>query len=443
MVSILRKKLFSVGEWINGWNVFERLDQLHEMERWDPGRIDEFKLENLKQLAHSAYAHVPLYRQLWDKAGVHPDDIKDLDDLSGFPIITKQILREAGDLALDDRYPKKKLRKVRTTGSTGEPLTIYKDRAHQSWFIAAVFLRMKWAGWEPGDRIMGLQLSKKRTLKTRIEDRVFNIRRVPLGEFNEAFYNQFIERAILFQPAIIRTNPFLLYCLARYILKEGISDVRPKAIESSTYLLSVSYRDAIERAFGCPVFDHYGAAEMIIAHQCEKGSYHIVPTGIVEADTERQAFGDTGPQRLLLTSLTNFAMPLIRYDIADMGSMGTGTCACGKTWERLSTIYGRDTDIIRTPSGGYIYYLQICYLFNSFEGVDIFQVVQEDKSKISVYLVTNREYQRAVHEPMIIDFLSKAGGPGLDIEIKYVDSIQIPPSGKHRYIISHVKDALP
>lgn len=437
MVSGLTKRLFSVGEWINGWNVFERLDQFHEMERWDPGRIEEFKLDNLKRLAHSAYIHVPLYRQLWDKAGVHPNDIKDLDDLSGFPIITKQMLREAGDLALDDRYPKKKLRKVRTTGSTGEPLTIYKDRAHQSWFIAGVFLGLKWAGWEPGDCIMAHR-ERKPAFKEKIENLVFNYKRIPYPQLDEAYYRKFIKQAISFQSVVLRSFPFPLYCTARRLLAEQVYSIRPKAVCSTGDLLYPSYRKVIEQAFGCRVYDSYGTAEMIVAHQCEKGSLHIIPSGYVEVDRERQGLVDTEPRRILLTSLTNYAMPLIRYSIADMGSMGGDTCACGRTWKRLSTLYGRDTDIIITPSGKYLFWPHFDVLFRSFEGVDRFQAVQEEIGEIRLHLVTNQSYSREIHEPMVVDSLSKIGGPGLDIEITYVDSIPIPASGKYRYIISKV-----
>jgi phenylacetate-CoA ligase len=440
MVSALRKGLFAIGERINGWNVFERLDQFHEMERWDRGRIEEFKLDSLKRLAHSAYAHVPLYRQLWDRAAVHPEDIKDLVDLSAFPRVTKQMIREAGDLALDERYPKQKLRKIRTTGSTGEPLTIYKDKAHQSWFLAGVFLGWKWAGWKPGDGIVGREIQKT-TTKEKIEDWVFNYKRISLHEFNEVHYKEFIEKTIPFRPAIIRSNPFLLYCLAQYLLKEEIRNVRPKMVLSMAGALYPSYRETIEKAFGCRVYDSYGATEMIVAHQCEQGSYHILPSGHVEADTQGPEYGDTGLRRLLLTSLTNYAMPLIRYDIADMGRKGGGTCACGRTWEYLTTIYGRDSDIVRTPSGNCLHFTHFCTLFNSFEGVDQYRVEQEVLSKLSLYLVTNHNFLTDVHELMIMDYLSEIGGPGLDIEIRYVDSIPIPPSGEYRYIISRVADS--
>jgi phenylacetate-CoA ligase len=440
MVSVLKKGLFAIGERINGWNVFERLDQFHEMERWDPARIEEFKLDSLKRLAHSAYAHVPLYRQLWARAGVHPEDIKGLDDLSNFPIITKQMLREAGDLALDGRYSKKNLKELRTSGSTGQPLSIYQDKAQRSWFIAGIFLGWKWTGWEPGDTTMRIKVSELDTLKDKIENKVFNFQYVALPEYSEASYKRLIEQIISLQPVLIRSFPFILYCLAQYLLKEGIRDARPRMIHSFADALYPSYRQAIEEAFGCRVCDNYGAAEMIIAHQCESGCYHILPSCHVEADRERRELGDTGPRKLLLTSLTNYAMPLIRYDIADMAGMGEGPCACGRTWEYLSTIYGRDSDIIRTPSGNYIHTSNLYVLLTPLDGVSRFQAVQEDISGFSLYLVTNRAYRPGIHEPMIRQYLSKVGGPGLDIEIRYVDSIPIPPSGKFRFIISRVAD---
>lgn len=440
MVSALRRGLFAIGERINGWNVFERLDQFHEMERWDRGRIEEFRLDSLKRLAHSAYTHVPLYRQLWGKAAVHPEDIRTLDDLSRFPRVTKQMIREAGDLALDERYSKRNLKRLTTSGSTGEPLAIYKDRAHRSWFIAGVLLGWKWAGWKPGDRVTGIQLGAKPTPKERIENLVFGFERMRLRELNDAFLGRFIEKAIAFRPALIRSSPFVMYRLAQHLRSEGIHNLRPGAVSTFGAPLYPSYRETIEEVFGCRVYDSYGAAEMIVAHQCEEGSYHVLPSGLVEADSRGPKQGNTGLRRLLLTSLTNYAMPLIRYDIADMGTIGAGACACGRTWDCLSTIYGRDDDVVRTPSGNYLYWGHLGWLFTPIEGIGRFQVLQEELAKLSLYLVTNRDYRAEASEPIIMDYLSKICGPGLDIEIRYVDSIPIPPSGKYRYIISRVTD---
>ena len=70
--------------------------------------------------------------------------------------------------------------------------------------------------------------------------------------------------------------------------------------------------------------------------------------------------------------------------------------------------------------------------------VDQFQVLQDEPARITVRLATNAAFDRAAHEPRLLDRLAELGGEGVWFDFDYVDKVPVPPSGKRRYIISTV-----
>jgi phenylacetate-CoA ligase len=119
---------------------------------------------------------------------------------------------------------------------------------------------------------------------------------------------------------------------ARFVRDEGIGGIRPKGIISSAEVLTPENRELIETTFGCRVFDRYGCREVsVIASECgEHQGLHINADNLlVETVT------DQGPVRgedgeVLITDLRNFAMPLIRYRIKDVGRLLPQACGCGR-----------------------------------------------------------------------------------------------------------------
>ena len=384
-----------------------------------------------------AYTNVPFYHTLWDKAGVQPGDIQGLEDLAKFPTVTKQALVEAGSSALDQRYPKSSFVEGRSSGSTGERFVYYKNKDHHSWFIAGGFHGWTWGGWEPGDRWIRLQFRGKLSLANKIEDWAFNCLYMPIDELNDVFMTKFAEKAARFKPVILRGYAGGTYVFAKFLLQNN-NKIRPEVVVSTGDTLYPHYRETIEKAFQCPVLDTYGGEGMSVANQCREGSYHVLPSVYLEL-ADKYAEGDEQWGSILLTSLTNYAMPLIRYDIADVGVAGHGICSCGRSWDFLKKIVGRQTDIVITPSGNRL----VCHHFNNilrlFDGVDQFQVVQKEPSEITLRLATNAKYNKKIDEAHIIKSLSELVGNGFSVKIENVDSIPATESGKRRYIISAVE----
>ena len=437
-MSRYKRMIFGIGERLHGWDVIKKLHRLEEMEDWDRSQIELFQLEQLQKLTTHAYQNVPFYKDLWDRYNVHPDKIYSLEDLACFPKVTKKMLVEAGDRTLDKTQAKGSFVEGRSSGSTGEQFVYYKTISHQSWFIAGQFHGWKWAGWNIGEPWIRLQFRGNIGLRAKMEDRIFNCLYMPIDELSNDYLHKFVPKAIRFNPTMLRGYAGGTYVLSQFLLKNSAYTLSPKVVVCTGDTLYPHYRKSIESAFNCAVFDTYGGEGMSIANQCRKGSYHIVPVVYLEHEPEGPKLENSQPGRLLVTNLTNFAMPLIKYDIGDIGIMGQGTCACGREWKYLKEIVGRETDIIVTPEGRYL----VCHHFNNilrqFEGIEQFQIIQNDLRSITVNMVVNEKYEKDGSEPIIKKQLYIIGGREIDVILNYVDLILAPKSGKRRYIISKV-----
>ncbi|OGQ94538.1 MAG: hypothetical protein A2521_05040, partial [Deltaproteobacteria bacterium RIFOXYD12_FULL_57_12] len=138
---------------------------------------------------------------------------------------------------------------------------------------------------------------------------------------------------------------------------------RLKGIEAIANLLTPVMRRRAEKTFGLPIHQNYGLNEIgIVACRCpEGGRYHVnselCVTEVVDQEGRPAAPGQTG--RLLVTGLTNYAMPLVRYDTDDLVEVVAGPCPCGRTLPSFGAITGRYRRIAQLPPGTYAYYLAL------------------------------------------------------------------------------------
>ena len=219
--------------------------------------------------------------------------------------------------------------------------------------------------------------------------------------------------------------------------------LRPKAIITGGEQLYDYQRELFREVFGCETFSHYGAWEALsIACECSQHSgYHIaaenVIVEIVDDDDKPVAVGKEG--RILVTNLHNYAMPFIRYDIGDEGTLSDQACPCGRGLPLLATLSGRTCDIIFTRSGKSIPSTGLPRLFFASLGVQQYQIVQENFEKMVVKIVFDREYPQSHVDGLIGEIIRQWRpilGEDMDITVEFVD--QIPPTreGKRRVVIS-------
>jgi phenylacetate-CoA ligase len=112
-------------------------------------------------------------------------------------------------------------------------------------------------------------------------------------------------------------------------------------------------RERTRRTLGVEIADNYGTTEAFIAWQCPQGSYHInaehVLVELVDDEGHPVAPGQSG--RVIITTLENFLMPLIRYDLTDYAVAAEGTCRCGRTLPLLARVVGRKRSMFRHADG--------------------------------------------------------------------------------------------
>jgi phenylacetate-CoA ligase len=320
----------------------------------------------VQRILGHAYAKVPRYREVMENAGLSPQDIQSPDDFLRVPILTKDSLRANIERMVDPDADRAQLRKGATGGSTGEPTPYYQGSLYSKYTGAATFRNMHWTGWDFGDRIVQLwgspfDVGVGQSLRGRINRLARNTRVVPAFDMGKPAMQDYLSEIAVFRPELIIGYVDALYLLACYILEQGSTRLKPKprAVISAAGTLYDYQRLAIETAFGCKVFNRYGGREMgDIAHECEAGQgLHInEETVYVEVIRDGQPCPPGVEGELIITSLTNFDMPMIRYAVGDRGVLAEPglVCSCGRGLPLLTSVTGRVQDVIVTPAGKYI-----------------------------------------------------------------------------------------
>jgi phenylacetate-CoA ligase len=201
------------------------------------------------------------------------------------------------------------------------------------------------------------------------------------------------------------------------------------------------YRQEMEKAFGCRVTDTYGCGEGIqVAAQCGEGggAYHVfMPHVIVEVVDENGAPVPRGAQgNILLTRLDAGVMPLIRYRVGDMGRMGQAVaCPCGRGFEIMEAIDGRDTDVVITPRGNRLIVHFFTGIFEYFPSIDTFRITQDRADSIHVEIVPRPDFVPEHWERIKKQILDQ-GDPDLKIEMVLSRAIEPEASNKRRFVVS-------
>jgi phenylacetate-CoA ligase len=438
---MLRNIILPAGDVAFGQRMIQRLRFLKEAQWWDPAKLSALRNQSLKSLARIAYSEVPFYREIMDSAGVAPEDIQRPEDLRRLPIVTKSMFR-AG-------YPHKTTRKTgqktyesRSSGSTGENFAVIEDSETAGWYRASLLLALEWAGWNLGEPHLQTGMTLNRNLSRQLKDMLLRCHYVSAFDLSDSHLDECLD--ILDRNSIehLWGYPGSLYFLARRASEKGWN--RPlRSIVTWGDNLFPHYRKAIEQAFQRRVLDTYGCAEgMHIAAQCsEEDHYHVHTLDVVVEylDDEDRPVPLSQPGNLIVTRLHPGPMPLIRYRVGDMAIAGlTRICKCGRGFDLLESIQGRDTDVVLTPSGNRLIVHYFTGVLEHFTEIQSFQVVQESLESIQLRIVATENLSNELRD-RIISELKKKGAQDLEIHIEAVKEIPLPPSGKRRFVLSNLK----
>jgi phenylacetate-coenzyme A ligase PaaK-like adenylate-forming protein len=436
---LLKNFFLPAGDLAFGQKMMKRLSFLEEAQWWQRERLHSFRDQCLRDLIQVAYAEVPYYRELMDQAKLKPSDIQKASDLRKLPISTKQMLRSA----YPDRVTRNTGRKTyesRTSGSTGANFIVAEDSETAGWYRASFLLALEWAGWKIGEPHLQTGMTLNRDLPRRMKDALLSCHYVSAYDLTDSHLDVGLDILERYSIRHLWGYPGSLYYLARRAAQRGWN--RPlTTIVTWGDNLYPHYRKTIEDAFKTRVTDTYGCAEGIqIAAQCGEGStYHTHTLDVIVeyVDDQGEPVSSSQPGNLILTRLYPGPMPLVRYKVGDIGVAGEEPfCKCGRGYETLKGVQGRDTDVVVTPSGNRLIVHFFTGLLESFKEIDSFQVVQENPGAIQLRIKPAGEFSNETRRN-VIQILTEMGAD-LNIEIELVDEIPITSSGKRRFVISRL-----
>lgn len=418
---------------------------LRELERlqWLPAEeMEAWQLDRIQRLVNFAYEHVPYYRKLYQNLDINPRDIKSLNDFRSLPFLTREHVKSHLDSLVSSKF-RDKAKPESTGGSTGEPMQFFLEKSFWWWNAACEFRCRGWYGVQEGDKmawVWGAQREiRDSDLRARLKARIMRYRYLNAFGLTEAKMQTFTEMLIRWRPVIVRAYTSALCLFAKYIKEHGVACIRPKLIETTAEKVTQPERELLEEVFQCKVADCYSARELAtIAYQCNVGGLHVCETRFVEIIANERAAKPGQLGEVVVTSLNQFATPLIRYKIGDVGVYDTARCSCGRSLQVLRKLAGRTHDWLVTADGTFVHGEFFAYAFRDKPEIVRYQVYQPDKAHLQIRLVCKQKVDSAWLEKVHAE-LSDRFGTGIEISIQIVDEIKLTPAGKHRFIISEVK----
>lgn len=425
---------------LNGTTILKNLEFLNQSQWWGTDQLMQLQEEKLQQVIKAAYEGVPYYRNLFDQCGLTAKDIKTVADLKKLPVLDKATFRNNWQQFINQNYLLKNAIKSFTSGSTGTPMQFLLSREQESWRWAARYRFWQWAGYQLGQSYANMSVHPRNSLIKRFQDIItnctyFHIHQADQAQFDD-FLNQIIRKKINFLVGYAHS----VYLLAKFAQQQRIREIQLKGIVTHGETLFPHFRNLIEHQFGCRVSDLYGAGGegFHIAAQCQyHNGYHIDMENVI---VETREIAD-GAAEIMLTGLDNCLMPLIRYNISDLGKISFEKCQCGRGLMLLAEINGRTGDLVVTPNHQFLSALFFNWLFEQNQGIEQFQVIQRDIDAIAIKYVPNSNF-KSIELEAIANEINQATNHKVKVLFEKVDHIPVSSSGKRRWVISEVWSGL-
>jgi phenylacetate-CoA ligase len=406
--------------------------------------------KKLYKLIEYASQNIPYYKRLIKKHHIQFSEDSIFDDIKKFPLLTKEIIRNNFDELY--KFRDRTYFRNHTSGSTGEPVIFYQDKYCLEWKIATKIFFDEWAGRRIGEPMVKLWgavqdiLKEGQGIKGYLRQQFYGVTTLNSYMMTEKNMNGYVRKINSIKPRLILTYTNSIDELARFIQGHHLDIHSPGAIMTSAGVLFPEIRTKVEKVFKAPLFNNYGSRETGgIACNCEKNEgLHLVPdVQYVEAldDNSREVnLGESG--EIVVTLLTNYTMPLIRYTIEDRGIFSKKVCSCGRGFPMLEKVEGRIRNMFRNKQGDLIdsgFFISLIY-FRDY--VKKLQIIQKKVNYIIINLVLkdNQKIQDVKKDfKNINEKIRLVMGNETKIKYNIVDEIKSSKAGKYMYAFSRVK----
>ena len=408
---------------------------------------DQF--QHLSRLLAHAEARVPYYRELFRSLGIRSRDIRNLQDFAQLPVLTKDIVREHQRELIRDDVPLEELSPHYSGGSTGVPLTFYRDRSYMDASDAGTFRNLQQSGWRPGEMIAFFWGGNERLYamprwEFELRQRLRRMYQFDPFHSGPAEMERWLEKWKELKASVALGYASTIARFAEYIEMSG-RGVKPlRGVFTTAEKLYPQQRAVISRVFGCRVYDCYGSSEVQnIAAECPHGRMHINADFVVlEVDSNTtNPTSETSP--FLVTSLWNYTMPFIRYRNEDCGALVEGECDCGNSFPLMKLNVARVSDNFILPGGRVVHGEFFTHLMYGSEGIANFQFHQTAPDAVTLLIVPGRGSQAAREHTIrtAVEQIRTLAPAKIKVEVREVDAIPLSSAGKHRFTRSDVTAA--
>jgi len=347
-----------------------------EAETMPRDKLRELQSEQLVKTVKHVYQNVPAYRKKFDEAGVRPEDIKSVDDLTKLPFTYKQDLRDNYPFGLFAVPMDDIVRIHASSGTTGKQTVVgYTRNDLKVW--GEVMARTIGAGGvtkkDIGHISYGYGLFTG-GLGGHLGSETIGCATIPASTGNTA---RQVTILVDFKPTFLLCTPSYALTIAEYMAEHGITkeqlSLRCGFFGAEPWTRGM--QQEIENRLGIECFDIYGLSEIIgpgVAYECQahEGLHvaedHFILEVIDPSTGKPVPDGERG--ELVFTCITKEALPLIRYRTHDVGYKLPEPCKCGRTHARISKILGRSDDML-IIRGVNVFPSQIESVLTTLEGI--------------------------------------------------------------------------
>ncbi len=419
--------------------------------------LRELQDRRLRRMVHYAAESVPYYRDLFRERGIDPADIRSAEDLDRLPLIDKETVRTQEDRFLAQSTWGRSALPFTSSGTTGEPMTVYHDRGDL--LLASACSQRDREVLSHGFGISlahrSVVISFPRSASDRASSWLSQSRRLPFAPSRlRLSLLQPVERIVAaineHKPDVLIGYGSYLEALFRMVLVRGWQMHTPKLLVYFSDGITDAGTRLIEEHFGIPVLSQYSAVEAFkMGFTCEeRQGFHLnidlVHFRVVGAHGHPVPKGSKG--ELVISNLTNRGTVLLNYRLQDIGMLSEEPCPCGRTLRLLSKLEGRKYDMIHFADGGFVHPAAVDHIF--YEGlrqrgdkVLQYQLIQHDYSRFELRLATVDQQTFDRVAPGYVAEVRELLGATATIEaVFYPQRLPRGPGGKFRPVVSLLKD---
>jgi phenylacetate-CoA ligase len=389
---------------------------------------DKIQKQMLFNILEYCEAEIPYYKEIFKQTSFDPKKIlNDQKHILDLPILTKDIVRER----LHDIRRITAIHPRKTGGSTGQSVHFFYDNEGLDWTAAINILAYENAGKKRHhtDCHIGAEIG---LAHAKVKDKIIHKlklmsqNRIPLliTSFADSAISENLSTLSKIQPYLLQGHPSTAYALASYIEKTNSPFKKICTIfEPSGEMLTPQMVKKIETNLGCRVVNRYGNAEFgVIAHSSLEGNFETL-------DVFNRCFyiEDADSSRIIVSGLTNYGMPLLRYDTGDIGTVKN---TLGKT--EITNIQGRVHDKIKLGNDEFPTHYIMDYLDHKIGGIRQFQIILKDHLKPVINIVAESSDDHA----RITSLIEKRWPNAFFIEFILFDGLlQVGWRQKFRHVI--------